>query len=267
MPAIRDKLHALIYYARHLLSAKRKGHGVHSPFAYRLCEEVFYNDDPHYHFPQLEKLRARLSEDHTKVQVEDHGAGSRRMSGRDRTISDIIRNGISGRRQSETLYRLVNFIGAGHTLELGSSVGINALYLALANSKGNVVTIEGSSRLAEIASGLAAEMKANNLSVICAKFDEALPAVLQKLPQLDLLYIDGNHTYEATLRYFNQCLAKKHNLSVFVIDDIYWSREMTRAWREIRENPEVRLTIDTFYRGYVFFTPDPREKMNLKFLV
>jgi len=44
-----------------------------------------------------------------------------------------------------------------------------------------------------------------------------------------------------------------HNNSIFIFDDIYWSQEMQKAWKEIQQHPEVRVTIDTFYWGLVFF--------------
>ena len=69
----------------------------------------------------------------------------------------------------------------------------------------------------------------------------------------DLIYFDGHHTKEATLKYFKQLLPTAHNDTVFVFDDIHWSAEMEEAWGEIKWHPEVRVTIDTFFLGLVFF--------------
>ena len=55
------------------------------------------------------------------------------------------------------------------------------------------------------------------------------------------------------MRYFRQCLAKAHEDSVFVFDDIYWSAEMERAWKEISSMPEVSAALDLFQIGIVFF--------------
>ncbi|NJY64179.1 class I SAM-dependent methyltransferase [Salinimicrobium sp. CDJ15-81-2] len=69
----------------------------------------------------------------------------------------------------------------------------------------------------------------------------------------DLLYIDGNHQKEATLTYFEKLLPTIHNNSVMIFDDIHWSKGMEEAWEEIKAHPEVRVTIDTFQWGLVFF--------------
>jgi predicted O-methyltransferase YrrM len=70
---------------------------------------------------------------------------------------------------------------------------------------------------------------------------------------LDLVFFDGNHNKEATLRYFEKLLPKAHNNSLFIFDDIYWSKDMTEAWELIKNHPKVTVTVDTFFWGFVFF--------------
>ncbi len=94
-----------------------------------------------------------------------------------------------------------------------------------------------------------------------------LTEVAPALPTpLDFAFFDGNHRYEPTLRYFNLCAARRTERSVFVLDDIHWSAEMERAWNTIRQHPEVRLTIDLFFVGLVFFRRNqPRQHFRLRF--
>ncbi|WP_324721913.1 O-methyltransferase [Salinimicrobium sp. HB62] len=72
-------------------------------------------------------------------------------------------------------------------------------------------------------------------------------------PNYDLVYIDGNHQKEATLSYFEKLLPTIHNDSVIIFDDIHWSKGMEEAWEEIKAHPKVRVSIDTFHWGLVFF--------------
>ncbi|WZL88411.1 class I SAM-dependent methyltransferase [Salinimicrobium sp. 3283s] len=69
----------------------------------------------------------------------------------------------------------------------------------------------------------------------------------------DLLFIDGNHQKEATLSYFEKLLPTVHNDSVMIFDDIHWSKGMEEAWEEIKAHPKVKVSIDTFQWGLVFF--------------
>ena len=68
-----------------------------------------------------------------------------------------------------------------------------------------------------------------------------------------LIFIDGNHQKEATLKYFERLLTIAHNDSVFIFDDIHWSIGMEEAWEEIKNHPAVTVTIDTYFWGFVFF--------------
>ncbi|GAB2778946.1 hypothetical protein GCM10010465_27010 [Actinomadura fibrosa] len=77
--------------------------------------------------------------------------------------------------------------------------------------------------------------------------------VTRNLQTYDLIYFDGNHQKKATLEYFEKLLPTAHNDSVFIFDDIHWSKEMEEAWEEIKAHPAVRVTIDTFSWGFVFF--------------
>jgi len=80
-----------------------------------------------------------------------------------------------------------------------------------------------------------------------------LEQIHQKKEKFDLVYFDGNHQKEATLKYFKTLLSSAHNDSVFIFDDIHWSKEMQEAWREIIAHPEVQVSIDTFQWGLIFF--------------
>jgi predicted O-methyltransferase YrrM len=258
-------LHQIKHFLKHFLTATRKGHGVHSPFAYRLCEEVFYNEHSFYDFKILNDARERLLTNEQIITVEDFGVGSKTFKGSQRKIKDLAARGISTRRQSEILYRLSNFLKCKTGVELGTSLGLNSLYLASVNPEAVVISIEGSKSLADFASQLASANGIRNIQFVQALFDDALPGILTNMEGLDLLYVDGNHSYAATMRYFKLALEKKHPSSVFVFDDIYWSREMTKAWKEIKAHPSVTLSIDTFFSGIVFFREEIKEKRDLKF--
>lgn len=257
-------MHQLKHFIKHFFTATRKGHNVHSPFAYQLCEEVFYNKASFYDFEKLNYLRKKLLSDNTILKVEDYGAGSRKFKSDERRVADIAGSGISSKRQSELFYKLVNFLRPGIIVELGTSLGLNTLYLSRANKNGKVYSVEGSESLVDLASNLIQQAELKNTELIQGKFDDIFPVLTEKITTIDLLYIDGNHSYEATLRYFRMALSKKNDNSVFIFDDIYWSEGMTRAWEEIKSHKAVTLTIDAFYFGMIFFRPEVKEKIDLR---
>ena len=95
-------------------------------------------------------------------------------------------------------------------------------------------------------------LKLSNIVSIKGNFNDTLEKTLTREKAFDFIYIDGNHTYEATLKYFNLCLPKLSKNGVIIIDDIYWSKEMTKAWSVIKLKNDVTITIDIFKLGIVF---------------
>lgn len=104
------------------------------------------------------------------------------------------------------------------------------------------------------------------MNFIEGNFDSVLPNLLPTLAPLDLVFIDGNHSYEATIRYFEMLLSKVHNESIFIFDDIYWSEGMKKAWNEIQNHPSVQCTVDIFRWGIVFFRKEmQKEHFTIRF--
>ncbi len=167
----------------------------------------------------------------------------------------MARHGLSSAKFGRLLYRLATYNSSNYLLELGTSLGITTLYLATAHSSGTVYTLEGGEAIADHAERVFSELEYPNIQLVRGDIDQTLPNVLQQMPRVDFAYLDANHRYEPTVAYFEQVVAKTNERSIVVIDDIYWSGEMRRAWRHIRQHPAVTLTIDLFDAGLVFFTP------------
>ena len=86
---------------------------------------------------------------------------------------------------------------------------------------------------------------------------------MPEIPELDFIFIDGNHRKEPTERYFEQCLAHAHEKTVFVLDDVHSSVEMTQVWENVKQHERVRLTLDFFDLSLVFLDPNFKEKQHL----
>jgi predicted O-methyltransferase YrrM len=166
-------------------------------------------------------------------------------------------------RYGQLLFRLVNHFKPRYILELGTSLGITTMYLALPYKSTNVVTLEGSDSTASIAQRNFSKAGVKNITVITGELGNTLKETVNHLSPLDFVYFDANHRKEPTLNYFLTCLSYHHENTVFVFDDIYWSSGMKNAWTEIKTHPEVTLTIDLFSVGLVFFRKGIR-KQNFK---
>ena len=76
----------------------------------------------------------------------------------------------------------------------------------------------------------------------------------------DLIYFGGNSSKKATLEYFDLLLPTRTNDSVWIFDDIHWSKDMEDTWEIIKNHPNVTVTIDTFQWGIVFFRNEQKKE-------
>jgi predicted O-methyltransferase YrrM len=98
----------------------------------------------------------------------------------------------------------------------------------------------------------------NNIEFVNTKFEDYLKNLQHTT--YDLVYFDGNHSKKATLDYFELLLPTISNESIWIFDDIHWSKDMEDAWRIIKNHPKVTVTIDTFQWGIVFFRNEQKKE-------
>ena len=252
-------------YLKHRLTAKSR-HGTHSPFVYKLADEVIYDFSTKKVYDEIEAQRKKLLHDDTLITVTDLGAGSHINKNRTKKVSQIAKNALKAPHLAQLIYRLAANHELKNIIELGTCLGITSAYLAKAQPVADVLTIEGCPQTAEVAHQNFTELGLKNVELQVGNFNELLPKAITAAERLDFVYIDGNHTKEATLNYFNWCLPKLHEGSLLIFDDIYWSQGMKEAWEEIKAHPQVSITIDLFWIGLVYFKKgQAKEHFKLKF--
>jgi predicted O-methyltransferase YrrM len=241
-----------------LLSRHRKGHGIHSPFVFDLVSRIFRNKvDPDI-VCLIEKVRKKMITDRRTIIVNDLGSRSELLKTSLRKVSDIARNSPVPRKYGELLSNMAGEFGKPLIIEFGTSLGISTMYLAASHSDTTVYTIEGCHATAEIAKQNFIEAGMNNIKIIEGSFDEVLPGLTKTGIKSGLVFIDGNHRKEQTIKYFNQIAELSDYKTVIILDDINYSKEMNEAWAEIKLHKKVSLSVDIFRMGIVFF----RDKIN-----
>lgn len=229
-----------------------KGHGIHSPFVYALIRDVLNDKGEYYAYSQIEKLRLRLEHDKNKIELIDLGAGGKGR--RQESISILTKRTSKSKKLGRLLFRLTNYFQPVNMIELGTSMGLSAAYMYAGNTSGQLITLEGAPEIAEKARENFRYLDFNDIQTITGNFDDTLSSILAGINQVDFAYIDGNHRYAPTLRYFEQLLVKTSATSVLIFDDIHWSEEMEAGWEKIKQDPAVRCTVDLFFIGLVFFS-------------
>jgi predicted O-methyltransferase YrrM len=151
-------------------------------------------------------------------------------------------------------------------LEIGTNLGVSGQYFIAAlegkiNSK--FISIEGVKKLCEIAETHFSKISQQvEFEVKHGLYDDVLEEVCLSNTQFDLIFIDGNHNYEATIKYFEMLKNNYSKNAILIFDDIHWSPKMTKAWKEIIVDPTVLLSVDLFKLGIVIVGADASSNHN-----
>ena len=255
-------------YLKFLWHSKNE-HAVHSPFVFNLITKCFYDKKPKSdlsgseqakQYAILNEYRNSLLLNKNTIEVTDFGAGSKVFKSNTRQIAKIAKTAGISRKRAELLFRITNYFQPNTILEIGTSLGLATSALALGNPKAQITTLEGCPETANQSQLQLQKFNVNNVELIITEFSAYFSTSHFPLPTSDLIYFDGNHSKNATLKYFELLLPTIYNDTLWIFDDIHWSPEMEEVWEIIKKHPKVTVTIDTFQWGLVFFRQEqPKE--------
>lgn len=225
-------------------------YNVHSPFLYHFYENILKNakKDTIYQSEVLPILKKLLS-DRTYIQKQDLGTGKTVQK---EQVAYVARTSSIRPKYGHILHQIVKHFNPQIIVELGTCFGISTRYLLYDFKGTHFYTVEGSFARHTIAKS---HLDTTKVLLLHSAFEDALDTILDRHSTIDLVFIDGNHTFEATIEYFTQFLPFMHAQSILIFDDIHWSKGMHNAWKHICQHPKVTLTIDIFQLGICFFNP------------
>lgn len=249
-----EGLNILKKYINFRFKSKPKGgHGIHSPFIYDLYTQSIDVKKKDVIFDKIESLRKDLIKDKRVLSKVDFGAGTKRKNNPEENIGSIVKKASIPPYMGQLLYRIINYLKPETIIELGTSVGISTMYVASGFKNSKVFSIEGDSNLSKIASENINKLGLTNVSIVNGEFDTSLSELLNKINKIGLVFIDGNHSEEATLKYFKLISLKADGDTFIIFDDIRWSEGMERVWNNICKDECVSISIDLFNCGLIFF--------------
>lgn len=207
---------------------------------------------------KIEQLRENLNASTTEISLVDYGAGKsdEHRTQQDMytgktvttTVGEVCRSGSKSPFWSFLLFNLVREFKPAVCIELGTCLGISTSYQAVAlslNKAGKIVTIEGATTLAKCAEQNIEAIGLENVRVVAGRFQDVLDEVLNESRPVDFAFIDGHHDEKATMRYFDQIIPFLANQGVvLVFDDISWSPGMKKAWKKIKVDERVKISVD-----------------------
>ena len=235
-------------YIKYCLIAKNR-HGIHSPFVYDFNDKCLSMPIPDFEFQVFKKLQKSFLNNKNKIEVEDLGAGSRKLN-KQRTISEIARVAGSNDKYGKLLFRLVAHYKPKTVLELGTSLGLGTYLMSAASEDIYVTTVEGCKNTFEIARRSFPSSQHIKVDFIHSDFISFLENLEEKT-KFDMIFIDGDHKSESLFKQLELLSPYIHDETIIILDDIRWSKDMLFAWNKLVQSPYYQLTIDLFKVGII----------------
>jgi len=211
------------------------------------------NPEENQLFETLNQFRTDLYNDNRRISFEEIGSTSVM------TVSEVAKRATSPEIWTRFFYQLSKLNRINNILEIGTNLGVSGQYFlkALEGKKNaKFVTLEGVKGLCDIAEKRFSELSNEQyFEVLHGLYDQTLINIVKKDIHFDLLFIDGNHRYNATLKYFELLKNKNLNRALVIFDDIHWSVAMRKAWQEIIMQKGVVFSINFFKLGMIVFDP------------
>ncbi|MCO5260508.1 MAG: class I SAM-dependent methyltransferase [Crocinitomicaceae bacterium] len=243
-------------YIKYHWNAKKR-HGTHSPFIYKLVDECLQLPVNERDKKQIKKIISQLKKNHQKIQIADFGAGSKSLN-KERKISAILKISSSKGKYARFFYQLAAYYQPEQILEFGTSLGVGTIHFAKGNPKASITTVEACPETAKIAQQNFKQLQLSTVTLVNKTFAQFLTE--NKQPKYDILFIDGHHDGEATLRYVEQLLPTMKENSFVILDDIRWSDSMFEAWNTLVKDKRFNVSIDLFRMGVLLRRPEQRKE-------
>ena len=236
MKIIPEKLYRRIRY--------RKGHGVHSPFAFNFITNVIEEKLPYYIFEDIEKRRIELLACKDIVEFVSSKGNLKK-----KTVAEITSQETQSGKYGALLFRLVNFLQCKSVLQIGASTGIMSLYLASSRKDMQCVVLEDRMELVPVVKGQCSSLHINNVSVETGEYLSSLEKILKEHDYFDLVFINTIRNPELT----RHILEKHIKTKLLIVDNIRKDKKSKALWQMVMDNPHARITIDLYHLGIALF--------------
>ncbi len=237
----------------------RTAYSMHSPMLYSFCRQVLDDTRTFYAFIEMELWRKKLLVNQTEIQRVDLGAGNTNQSGGALTISHIAQTSLSQPWKCRYLFRIVLWWKPDLILELGTSLGVSAGYLASADKRCPLITLDGDPSFHQQARHGWQIFGLDHIQSQNCAFEDGLNNITWKDTRRLLVFLDGDHRPEKVEAILDHIYLRATKPFIVILDDIRWSPAMWAGWQRWQKKWSVGAWLDLFQGGIWICDPIFRE--------
>ncbi len=209
----------------------RRGHGVHSPFAFHLITRVIEEQCSYYCYDEIALVRKELL-----------------------TQGGVTRNKLITQKLGKLLFRLVYHFKPSTIIEVGTSWGISTLYLQRGERQAQLYCIESDPLRLSYAKEQARREEAT-IEFITESVESSLPSVVETNVEGELFLLLHNTPQSLTTDTLQQLLPLIAHRGIVVVEGIKKSDTQRTLWQTLKTSPEVQVTMDLYEVGIAICNP------------
>lgn len=230
-------------YIKYFLISKGR-HAFHSPFVYDFKDKCLKQKINKTFLELHRNQKEALKKDTSSFEMNDFGAGSHTL-GKVRRVNEVYRSAATKGIFLEVLAKMTNYYKPKKVLELGTSLGVGTLALSYGSEQ--VITVDA----CEVTQSFAQKYFPKTSTEVQFVTDNFSHFIENDTAVYDLIFVDGHHDGKALKMYLKLLEKNSHDETIFILDDIRWSKSMLRAWKEIIQDTNYHLSMDLFKFGVV----------------
>lgn len=206
-----------------------RGHGVHSPFVYRLITQVITERSSYYCYQEIERLRKQFA------------------------VDPLIRRKMIRPKQGKFLFRLANYLKPLRILHIGPSLDFSIVYTNAYAAGLQCMAVDTASETVPLAGDLYEKGCRNPVYLQVGPYEDALKRVWERMETVDFVFFNTAHEQNDPVALFRECAKQANGQTVFVFNEIKANRRMQACWREVCASEDVTVTVDLYSLGLAFF--------------
>lgn len=222
-----------------------RGHGIHSPYLFRLVTEVIENKKQHPAYriirSQKNQINNRLKEINRETEITYNNTPLQSLIGKKK----LFKNVELGYRYGKLMLRLVREFKPSSVYSYGPTFGLNLLYLSLADENIPVNTFIPDPLLKQICSD-----SLENIPLTNVRFQSSasIDSNIQDFVFINLFFLpeEARNTIQNKLKLIG-------DNDVMIVRGIHKSAEMENLWQEVIKEKKVRISLDLYEIGILLF--------------
>jgi hypothetical protein len=223
----------------------RRGHGIHSPFLFRLITTVIEDKRrlPVYKtFKELNNQALNLLDSFSNPEFSKiYDQFNLRVS----KPRKLYRKVELQFRYAKVVYRLINDFKPSSIIHYGPTLGVNLVIMATADYRTPVYQVIDDYEFNFFCADLLKDSTITNIHFLS---ENAEP-----FTKPDLIVINYPYHPEKSRSIVAHCLMKHGNSDVIIIRGIHESKMMEQIWQELIATKSVRVSLDLFEIGIALF--------------